>query len=142
MTFSEADAVMAGYERAKRDKVELLIHVRDGQIRVRAKHVAIYDYPVPIIKGSNTELSVDIKSLGVRVHGGATVWMKLLRSFSPSPKKTSCTFFELCAATIDVPGRYGAADATPGLDLPFRLEKASRTGECAAQRRGRCPRGA
>ena len=35
MFFSEADAVMAGYERARRDKVELLIHGRDGQIRER-----------------------------------------------------------------------------------------------------------
>ncbi|EDZ98178.1 acyl-CoA dehydrogenase domain protein [Burkholderia sp. H160] len=36
----------------------------------RAKHQAIYEYLVPIVKGWSTELSVDVASLGVQVHGG------------------------------------------------------------------------
>ena len=35
MHFSQEEAIKAGTERAKRDKVELLIHGRDGQIRAR-----------------------------------------------------------------------------------------------------------
>jgi len=37
---------------------------------VRATHQAIYEYLVPIVKGWSTELSVDVASLGVQVHGG------------------------------------------------------------------------
>ncbi|MEX3811816.1 acyl-CoA dehydrogenase [Paraburkholderia sp. BR13439] len=36
----------------------------------RAKHQAIYEYLVPIVKGWSTELSIDVASLGVQVHGG------------------------------------------------------------------------
>jgi len=36
----------------------------------RAAHQAIYEYLVPIVKGWSTELSVDVASLGVQVHGG------------------------------------------------------------------------
>ncbi|GJH34809.1 acyl-CoA dehydrogenase C-terminal domain-containing protein [Paraburkholderia hospita] len=36
----------------------------------RAEHQAIYEYLVPIVKGWSTELSVDVTSLGVQVHGG------------------------------------------------------------------------
>ena len=36
----------------------------------RAQHQAIYEYLVPIVKGWSTELSVDVTSLGVQVHGG------------------------------------------------------------------------
>lgn len=35
MYFSQEEAIQAATERAKRDKVELLIHGRDGQIRAR-----------------------------------------------------------------------------------------------------------
>jgi hypothetical protein len=35
MFFNQEEAIKAGTERAKRDKVELLIHGRDGQIRER-----------------------------------------------------------------------------------------------------------
>ncbi|RDU97522.1 acyl-CoA dehydrogenase [Trinickia dinghuensis] len=38
--------------------------------RVRAEHQAIYEYLVPIVKGWSTELSLDVTSLGVQVHGG------------------------------------------------------------------------
>ncbi|OLL30285.1 acyl-CoA dehydrogenase [Burkholderia sp. SRS-W-2-2016] len=36
----------------------------------RAQHQAIYEYLVPIVKGWSTELSIDVTSLGVQVHGG------------------------------------------------------------------------
>ncbi|SMG15911.1 acyl-CoA dehydrogenase [Paraburkholderia susongensis] len=36
----------------------------------RAAHQAIYEYLVPIVKGWSTELSIDVASLGVQVHGG------------------------------------------------------------------------
>jgi len=36
----------------------------------RAEHQAIYEYLVPIVKGWSTELSIDVTSLGVQVHGG------------------------------------------------------------------------
>jgi alkylation response protein AidB-like acyl-CoA dehydrogenase len=36
----------------------------------RNEHQAIYEYLVPIVKGWSTELSVDVTSLGVQVHGG------------------------------------------------------------------------
>ncbi|MCX4173232.1 MULTISPECIES: acyl-CoA dehydrogenase [Paraburkholderia] len=35
-----------------------------------AEHQAIYEYLVPIVKGWSTELSIDVTSLGVQVHGG------------------------------------------------------------------------
>ena len=35
MFFTQEEAIAAGTERARRDKVELLIHGRDGQIRER-----------------------------------------------------------------------------------------------------------
>jgi alkylation response protein AidB-like acyl-CoA dehydrogenase len=37
---------------------------------VRAEHAAIYEYLVPVVKGWSTEMSVDVTSLGVQVHGG------------------------------------------------------------------------
>jgi alkylation response protein AidB-like acyl-CoA dehydrogenase len=37
---------------------------------VRADHQAIYEYLVPIVKGWSTELSIEVASLGVQVHGG------------------------------------------------------------------------
>jgi hypothetical protein len=36
----------------------------------RAGHQAIYEFLVPIVKGWSTELSIDVASLGVQVHGG------------------------------------------------------------------------
>jgi alkylation response protein AidB-like acyl-CoA dehydrogenase len=36
----------------------------------RNEHQAIYEFLVPIVKGWSTELSVDVTSLGVQVHGG------------------------------------------------------------------------
>ncbi|SOE68810.1 Acyl-CoA dehydrogenase [Burkholderia sp. D7] len=36
----------------------------------RASHQEIYEFLVPIVKGWSTELSIDVASLGVQVHGG------------------------------------------------------------------------
>src|SRR5260370_20517349 len=36
----------------------------------RASHQAIYEFLVPIVKGWSAELSIDVTSLGVQVHGG------------------------------------------------------------------------
>ncbi len=36
----------------------------------RARHQALYEFLVPIVKGWSTELSIDVASLGVQVHGG------------------------------------------------------------------------
>jgi alkylation response protein AidB-like acyl-CoA dehydrogenase len=36
----------------------------------RAEHQARYEFLVPIVKGWSTELSIDVTSLGVQVHGG------------------------------------------------------------------------
>ncbi|KDR38258.1 acyl-CoA dehydrogenase, partial [Caballeronia glathei] len=36
----------------------------------RASHQAIYEFLVPIVKGWSTELSIEVASLGVQVHGG------------------------------------------------------------------------
>jgi hypothetical protein len=43
---------------------------RHADERVRAEHQAIYEYLVPIVKGWSTEMSLDVTSLGVQVHGG------------------------------------------------------------------------
>uniref|UniRef100_Q46Y74 3-methylmercaptopropionyl-CoA dehydrogenase n=1 Tax=Cupriavidus pinatubonensis (strain JMP 134 / LMG 1197) TaxID=264198 RepID=Q46Y74_CUPPJ len=37
---------------------------------VRTKNQALYEFLVPIVKGWSTELSIDVTSLGVQVHGG------------------------------------------------------------------------
>jgi alkylation response protein AidB-like acyl-CoA dehydrogenase len=36
----------------------------------RAQHQAVYEYLVPIVKGWSTEMSLEVTSLGVQVHGG------------------------------------------------------------------------
>ncbi|RKE34802.1 hypothetical protein B0G76_0828 [Paraburkholderia sp. BL23I1N1] len=43
---------------------------RHPDAALRAEHQAIYEYLVPIVKGWSTELSIDVTSLGVQVHGG------------------------------------------------------------------------
>ncbi|WP_423196371.1 Acyl-CoA dehydrogenase [Cupriavidus sp. H19C3] len=37
---------------------------------VRAQNQAFYEFMVPVIKGWSTEMSIDVTSLGVQVHGG------------------------------------------------------------------------
>ncbi len=43
-------------------------HAADAE--ERARHAAIYEYLVPVVKGWSTELSLEVTSLGVQVHGG------------------------------------------------------------------------
>ncbi|OAJ57601.1 acyl-CoA dehydrogenase [Paraburkholderia ginsengiterrae] len=43
---------------------------RHADEATRADHQAIYEFLVPIVKGWSTELSIDVTSLGVQVHGG------------------------------------------------------------------------
>jgi alkylation response protein AidB-like acyl-CoA dehydrogenase len=43
---------------------------RHADAAVRAEHQALYEYLVPIVKGWSTELSIEVASLGVQVHGG------------------------------------------------------------------------
>ncbi len=37
---------------------------------VRRQNMAVYEFLVPIVKGWSTEMSIDVASLGVQVHGG------------------------------------------------------------------------
>ncbi len=39
-------------------------------VEVRKHNQAIYEYMVPLVKGYSTEMSVEVASLGVQVHGG------------------------------------------------------------------------
>ena len=41
-----------------------------GDAAVRAENKALYEYLVPIVKGYSTEVSVEVASLGIQVHGG------------------------------------------------------------------------
>jgi alkylation response protein AidB-like acyl-CoA dehydrogenase len=43
---------------------------RHADDAVRAQHQALYEYLVPVVKGWSTELSIEVASLGVQVHGG------------------------------------------------------------------------
>jgi len=37
---------------------------------VKAQNQAVYEYLVPVVKGFSTEMSIDMASLGVQIHGG------------------------------------------------------------------------
>ncbi|MBL8327252.1 MAG: acyl-CoA dehydrogenase [Rubrivivax sp.] len=43
---------------------------RHADAEVRAQNQAFYEFLVPLIKGLSTEMSLDVASLGVQVHGG------------------------------------------------------------------------
>ncbi len=43
---------------------------RHADPEVRARHQSVYEYRVPIVKGWSTEISLEVTSLGVQVHGG------------------------------------------------------------------------
>ncbi|SAL36444.1 acyl-CoA dehydrogenase [Caballeronia humi] len=47
---------------------DLARHLPDE--KARASHQAIYEFLVPIVKGWSTEMSIDVASLGVQMHGG------------------------------------------------------------------------
>jgi 3-(methylthio)propanoyl-CoA dehydrogenase len=42
----------------------------DPDERTRAENEALYEFLVPLVKGYSTEMSIDVASLGVQVHGG------------------------------------------------------------------------
>ncbi|MFP6558418.1 acyl-CoA dehydrogenase [Paraburkholderia sp. B3] len=62
---TEASRALAYVAAAESD----LAH-RHPDEAVRAQHQVRYEYLVPIVKGWSTELSIDVTSLGVQVHGG------------------------------------------------------------------------
>ncbi len=43
---------------------------RHSDAAERARNKALYEYLVPVVKGFSTELSVEVASLGIQVHGG------------------------------------------------------------------------
>lgn len=43
---------------------------RHADPEARARHQAVYEYLVPIVKGFSTESAVEVASLGIQVHGG------------------------------------------------------------------------
>ena len=43
---------------------------RHPDAATRAEHQALYEFLVPVVKGWSTELSLEVTSLGVQVHGG------------------------------------------------------------------------
>ena len=47
---------------------DLAHHASDAA--VRREQQAVYEYLVPIVKGHSTELSIELTSLGVQIHGG------------------------------------------------------------------------
>jgi hypothetical protein len=63
--YSEGARAMAYVAAAACDQAH---HSTDEAIR--KKNAAFYDYLVPIIKGFATEMSVDVASLGIQIHGG------------------------------------------------------------------------
>ena len=42
----------------------------DGDAAVRKANMAFYEYMVPLVKGWSTEMSIDVASTGVQIHGG------------------------------------------------------------------------
>jgi 3-(methylthio)propanoyl-CoA dehydrogenase len=62
---TEASRALAYVAAAESD----LAH-RHPDEAARARHQSRYEYLVPIVKGWSTELSIDVASLGVQVHGG------------------------------------------------------------------------
>ena len=43
---------------------------KSGDAEAKKQHQAFYEFLVPIVKGWSTELSVEVASLGIQVHGG------------------------------------------------------------------------
>ncbi|MER1966332.1 acyl-CoA dehydrogenase [Castellaniella sp. GW247-6E4] len=62
---TEGARAVAYVAASHRDKA-----ARAADPQARARHKAIYEYFVPIVKGFSTESSVEVASLGVQVHGG------------------------------------------------------------------------
>ncbi|HUH60429.1 MAG TPA: acyl-CoA dehydrogenase [Candidimonas sp.] len=64
-SLTEGARAVAYVAAAARDKARR--HVDDA---VRARNKALYEYLVPIVKAYSTEVSVEVASLGIQVHGG------------------------------------------------------------------------
>jgi len=62
---TEGARALAYVAAAHADKAH---HASDAETGMQ--HAAIYEYLVPIVKGWSTEMSIDVTSLGVQVHGG------------------------------------------------------------------------
>ena len=63
--YTEGCRAMASFAAAAYDAAH---HHPDAQ--VRQHNQAIYEYLVPLVKGFSTEMSLEVTSLGVQVHGG------------------------------------------------------------------------
>jgi 3-(methylthio)propanoyl-CoA dehydrogenase len=63
--YIEAARALAYYAAAQSDYAHA-----SGDAAARAKHNALYEFLVPIVKGWSTEMSIDVASLGVQIHGG------------------------------------------------------------------------
>ncbi|AUT47577.1 acyl-CoA dehydrogenase [Achromobacter sp. AONIH1] len=62
---TEAGRALAYYTAGHAD----LAHASPDE-KARARHLAVQEYLVPIVKGWCTEMSIEVASLGVQVHGG------------------------------------------------------------------------
>lgn len=62
---TEAGRALAYYTAGHAD----LAHASPDE-KTRARHLAVQEYLVPIVKGWCTEMSIEVTSLGVQVHGG------------------------------------------------------------------------
>ena len=63
--YTEGCRAMASVAAAAYDAAH---HHTDAE--VRKQNAAFYEYMVPLVKGYSTEMSLDVASLGVQVHGG------------------------------------------------------------------------
>jgi alkylation response protein AidB-like acyl-CoA dehydrogenase len=64
-SLTEGARALACYAAMAHDKAH---HHPDAQHRAQNK--ALYEYLVPVVKGFSTEMSLEVTSLGVQVHGG------------------------------------------------------------------------
>lgn len=63
--YTEASRALAYYAAAAID----IQHASPDEL-MQKEHQAIYEFLVPIVKGFSTEMSIEVASLGVQVHGG------------------------------------------------------------------------
>ena len=66
--YTEASRALAYYAAAAYDAV----HASPDEVH-RAENQSIYEFLVPVVKGFSTEMSIEVASLGVQVHGGMGV---------------------------------------------------------------------
>jgi acyl-CoA dehydrogenase len=64
-SYTEASRALAYYAAAANDAQ----HVSSDEAERKASQ-AIYEFLVPIVKGFSTEMSIEVASLGIQVHGG------------------------------------------------------------------------